>query len=373
MIYLDYNATTPLAPEALAAMLPHLETRFGNPSSIHRAGRDARAAVDDARDRIAGLLGARPHEIIFTGGGTESDNLAVIGLARAGKGRHLITTRAEHHAVLQAFEHLERREGFAVTYLPIDHSGRIDVSQLGDAIRPETTLVSIMSANNETGTRQPVVEAARLCRERGVLFHCDAIQSFGKEALPVAQFDAFSLAAHKFYGPKGAGLLYLRSGLTLERLQHGGSHESERRPGTENVAAIAGMAAAAEAILPGMAGEQERQGALRDRLWEGVHRAAPDAVMNGHPSEKLANTLNVSFPGIDGEGLLMNLDLAGVCASSGSACLAGSIVPSHVLMAMGASQELARSTVRFSLGKGTTVEEIDATVAVLPEILERLG
>jgi cysteine desulfurase len=374
VIYLDYNATTPLAPEALDAMRPFLEQHFGNPSSIHAAGRETRAAIDDARDRLARLLGAKPHEIIFTGGGTESDNLAVIGLARsrAGLGKHVITCTTEHHAVLHAFEHLQKKEGFRVTWLPVDRGGRIDVGQLADALTPETTLVSVMTANNETGTLQPVREVAVLCRERGVVFHSDAIQSFGKESLGAREFDALSLAAHKFHGPKGVGLLYLRAGLSIERLQHGGSHENDRRAGTENVAAIAGMARAAELALRDLESEAARQAALRDRLWHGIAAAFPDAVMNGDPAHRLANTLNISFPGLDGEGLLMNLDLAGICASSGSACMVGSIQASHVLLAMGVPPTQAAATVRFSLGKGTTAAEIDETLARLPEIFARL-
>lgn len=370
MIYFDYNATTPLAPEVMEAMLPYLTRHFGNPSSIHAAGRETRAAVDDARDRFARLLGAKPHEIIFTGGGTEADNLAIIGLARSrgAQGKHLITCATEHHAVLHAFEYLEKREGFHVTWLPVDGCGRIDLQQLHDALTPGTALVSIMTANNETGTLQPVREIGALCRERGILFHSDAIQSFGKEPLDIAHFDAVSLAAHKFHGPKGVGALWLRAGISIERLQFGGSHENERRAGTENVAAIAGMARAAELSLASMEDERPRQAALRDRLWQGVTQTFTNAVMNGDPGHRLANTLNVSFPGIDGEGLLINLDLAGICASSGSACMVGSIVPSHVLIAMGVAPEIARSTVRFSLGKETTAEEVENAVSQLPEI-----
>lgn len=373
MIYFDYNATTPLLPEAREAMEPFLGRVFGNPSSIHAAGREARAAVDDARDRMARLLGAKAHEIVFTGGGTESDNLAILGLARAraAEGKHVITSATEHHAVLHAFEHLEKRDGLRVTRLPVDRDGQISLSQLTDAITPETTLVSVMSANNETGTLQPVREVARVCRERGVWFHSDAIQSFGKEPLAAPDFDALSLAAHKFGGPKGAGLLYLRGGLPIERLQVGGSHENERRAGTENVAAIAGMAAAAEIALKDLEAEQGRQAELRERLWEGIRASAPEAVMNGDPTARLANTLNVSFPGMDGESLLMNLDLAGICASSGSACMVGSIMPSHVLLAMGVKPTLASATVRFSLGKWTTAEEIERALSLLPEIFAR--
>ncbi len=374
MIYLDYNATTPLAPEVFDAMRPYLDRHFGNASSIHAAGREARAAIDDARDRIARLVGAKSHEIIFTSGGTESDNLAIIGLARSlmGKGKHVVTCSTEHHAVLHACDFLEKREGFRVTRLPVDARGHIDLQQLREAIESDTTLVSIMSANNETGTLHPVAAIAAICREREALFHSDAIQSLGKEPLAAHDFDALSLAAHKFHGPKGAGILYLGSGISIERLQHGGSHENERRAGTENVAAIVGMARAAELAVRDLDGERARQAALRDQLWQGIRAAFPAAVVNGDPRARLANTLNVSFPGFDGESLLMNLDLAGICASSGSACMVGSIVPSHVLLAMGAPVELARGTVRFSLGEETTAEEIETTIGRLPAIFARL-
>jgi cysteine desulfurase len=375
VIYLDYNATTPLAPEVLEAMRPYLETHFGNASSIHQAGREARAAIDDARERLARLLGAKPHEIIFTGGGTEADNLAIIGLARAqaGVGKHVITCATEHHAVLQAFDFLESQEGFSVTRLPVDREGLIDIQTLRDALRPKTTLVSIMSANNETGVLQPLADIAALCRERGVLLHSDMIQSFGKQPVRATDAAAISITAHKFHGPKGVGLLVLRAGISIAKIQFGGSHENERRPGTENVAAIAGLARAAELAVVGMEAEQARQAALRDRLWEGIRAAFPEAILNGHRAQRLANTLNVSFPGLDGEGLLMNLDLEGVCASSGSACMVGSIQPSHVLLAMGVPENIAGATVRFSLGKQTTVEEIEATIAAVERTTARLN
>jgi cysteine desulfurase len=374
MIYLDYNATTPLAPEAMEAMLPFLREHYGNPSSIHGAGRRARAAIDEARDRMAGLIGAKAHEVIFTGGGTEADNLAILGLARgnAGRGRHLVTAATEHHAVLRAFEHLERHEGFRVTFLGVDGEGRVDPEELRGAITEETTLASIMTANNETGVTQRMEEISALCRESGVVLHTDAVQSFGKERVETGLYDAVSLAGHKFYGPVGAGVLWLRAGVGIQSIQHGGSHENERRPGTENVAAIVGMAVAAELALQEMEGERVRLEGMRERLWEGVRGAYPEAVRNGCREGQLANTLNVSFPGLDGEGLLINLDLEGICASSGSACMVGSIVPSHVLMAMGRTPEVAQATVRFSLGKWTTEEEITETIAVLPGIVARL-
>ena len=373
MIYLDHNATTPLAPEVLATMRPYFELHHGNPSSIHAAGRETRAALDNARDQLASLLGCRPHELIFTSGGTEADNLAILGLARrnAERGRHLITCATEHHAVLHTFEHLEKREGFRVTTLPVDAHGQLVPAALLAALTPETTLVSIMSANNETGVRQPVAALSALCRERGVLFHTDAIQSFGKDPLRVADFDALSLTAHKFYGPKGSGLLYLRGGLPIQRTTYGGSHEGDRRAGTENVPAIVGLAHAATLALSSMEGESERQTQLRERLWQGIHAAAPNAVRNGQPADCLPNTLNVSFPEHDGESLLMNLDLAGIAASSGSACMVGSIQPSHVLLAMGVAPALAQATVRFSIGKSTTSAEIEDAIARIARIFTR--
>jgi cysteine desulfurase len=375
MGYLDYNATTPLGPEALEAMLPYLREEFGNPSSIHAPGRRSRAAIDDARDRLAALIGARPHEIIFTGGGTESNNLGIIGLALAQEsaGRHLVTASTEHHAVLHAMEFLRHRHGFDVTVLPVNSGGRVDPDELAAAIRPDTTLVSIMSANNETGTLQPIAELAALCRERNVLFHSDMVQSFGKETVRPHELGvaALSLAAHKFYGPKGAGALFLRAGLPLTTLHHGGAHENQRRPGTENVAAIAGLAAAAEAADAGLEAEQDRQRDLRDWLWEGIRTEFPAAIRNGDPAHTLANTLNVSFPGADGETLLIGLDMEGISASSGSACMVGSVQPSHVLLAMGVPEKIAQATVRFSLGKLTTGAEIEAALTGLSRVLER--
>jgi len=355
-------------------MLPYLDEHFGNASSIHQAGREARAAVDSARDTLAQLLGTKSHELIFTAGGTESDNLGIIGLARAHahRGRHLITSVVEHHAVLHAFELLESREGFRVTWLPVDPVGRIDLQRLADSITPETILVSLMTANNETGTTQPVADAARLCRERGVLFHSDAIQSFGKEEFRAGDFDAISLAAHKFYGPKGAGLLYLRAGIPIHQLQVGGSHEGQRRAGTENVAAIAGMAAAARFATGDVVAEGQRLDTLRECLWDGVRRVFPSAIRNGTREATLANTLNVTFPGLEGESLLMNLDLEGVCASSGSACMVGSVMPSHVLLAMGVPPENAKSTVRFSLGRATSSGQIAQAINALESTVARM-
>jgi len=374
MIYLDYNATTPLCDEARDAMLPYLGRHFGNPSSVHTAGREARAAIDDARDKISSLLHVKPNEIIFTSGGTESCNLAVLGLAKCSRSRggHAISNKAEHHAVLNAFEYLEGRENFEVTWLDVSQDGVVDLDHLARAIRPETRLVSIMAANNETGVIQPLREISEICRERGVLLHSDMVQSFGKIDVDMSLVDVASFAAHKFYGPKGAGFLFLRSGLSLQPIMFGGAHENERRPGTENVAAIAGMAAAAEFALRDREAVQDRQLHLRDGLWKSIAESVSQAQQNGDCARRLANTLNVSFIGLDSAMLLIALDLKGVCASSGSACMVGSVAASHVLLAMGLPMERARSAARFSLGKHTTADEIEAAGKAISQIVERL-
>jgi cysteine desulfurase len=370
MIYLDYNATTPICDAAREAMLPYLTRHFGNPSSVHAAGREARAAIDNARDTLAALLRAKPGEIIFTGGATESCNLAVLGLARSSssRGRHIISNEAEHHAVLHPLEHLEQHEGFEVTRLNVSESGMVDLDQLADSIRPDTKLVSIMTANNETGVIQPMSEISQICRDRGVLLHSDMVQAFGKTDVDVSLVDVASFAAHKFYGPKGTGFLCLRAGLPIQPIMFGGAHENQRRPGTENVAGIAGMAAAAEWVLRDRETEQERRAQLRDQLWRSVADVFPDAQQNGDPVHRLANTLNASFIGVDSETMLMALDLEGICASSGSACMVGSVRASHVLLAMGLPVDRARSAIRFSLGKWTTAEEIAATGDALDRI-----
>jgi cysteine desulfurase len=373
MIYLDYNATTPLCDAAREAMLPYLNCHFGNPSSVHAAGREARAAIDDGRDKLAALLHAKASEIIFTSGATESCNLGVLGLARSAssRGGHIISNKAEHHAVLNAVEHLENREGFEVTWLNVSKNGMIDLDQLVDSIRPDTDLVSIMAANNETGVTQPMREISRICRERGVLLHSDMVQAFGKLEIDVSLVDAGSFAAHKFYGPKGVGFLFLRSGLPIQPIMFGGAHENQRRPGTENVAAIAGMAAAAEWKLRDAEIEQQREAQLRNDLWRRIAKVFPDAQQNGDPAHRLVNTLNTSFIGVDSETMLMALDLEGVCASSGSACMVGSVRASHVLLAMGLPMEFARSAIRFSLGRWTTAEEIAAATGALQRIAKR--
>ena len=401
MIYLDYNATTPLCEAARTAMLPFLEGKFGNPSSVHAAGREARAAIDDARDGLADLLGAKTHELIFTSGGTEANNLAILGLARSrtARGKHLISAKTEHHAVLNTIEHLEKREGFEVTWLSVSQAGRVDLDQLTDTIRDDTVLVSIMHANNETGVIQPLREISEICRAGGVLLHSDMVQSFGKvpivvpsESRGISQsylkdsptgsldcarddvlslVDAASFAAHKFYGPKGAGFLFLRSGIPIEPIHFGGAHENQRRAGTENVAAIAGMAAAAEFVERGREQEQERERNLRDQLWQEISAQISPVVLNGDAHRRLANTLNISLPALDSETMLMALALEGICASSGSACMVGSVVASHVLLAMGLPLALARSAIRFSIGKYSTEEEISATAGIVSEIVQR--
>ena len=363
-IYADYNATTPLAPESLAAMLPYSAGKFGNPSSVHREGRDARAALDDCRVRMAKLLGAQENEIIFTSGGSESDNTAILG-APAG---HIITTGIEHNAVLHPAELRH------ATLLPANRDGFVDPNDLKKAIRPDTALVSIMSANNETGTLQPVKELAAICRERGVPFHTDAVQSFGKEPVNVNDWgvDMLSLAAHKFYGPKGVGLLYVRRGTKFQPLVVGGSHENERRAGTENVAGIVGMTVAAERSVAQMPTESCRLFGLTEKLAAGIAARIPGAHRNGHATRRAGNTVNFSFEGCTFDGLLMNLDLEGVAVSSGAACAAGSLRPSHVLSAMGLPVELARAAVRFSLGEHSTEEDLAGILDALERVVARL-
>lgn len=375
-IYLDYNATTPLHAEVLDAMMPYLSEAYGNASSIHWWGREARAAVDDARERLAALLGAKPSEMIFTGGGTESDNLAIKGVAfySRNKGKHIVTSAIEHHAVLHPCQYLEKRHGFEVTYLPVDGDCLVNPDDVRKAIRPDTILVTIMAANNETGTIQPVAEIGEICRQRGVPFHTDAVQTFGKIPTEPASWNAdlLSIAAHKFYGPKAVGLLYVRSGTRFDPTQHGGSQENERRGGTENVAAIVGMAKAAELAVAKLSDEAPRLFRLSERLWEEISKNLPGVYRNGHPQKRVPNTLHVCCENCDGEGLLFGLDLEGVAVSSGSACAVGSLEVSHVLLALGRPPELAEAAVRFSFGLHNRDEDIPYTVEALGRVLERL-
>jgi cysteine desulfurase len=359
--YLDENATTALDPRVRAVMERLQAAPLGNPSSLHAEGRRARGEIDSARDAIAAWLKAKPSEIIFTGGGTESCNLAVQGLvcANQGRGGHLITAKTEHHAVLHTFQALAQRKNFEVTFLDVDADGRVDPGALARAIRPDTLLVSIMSANNETGVRQPMAELGAICARHGVLFHSDAIQSAGKEEIDLAgwQVSSVSIAAHKFHGPPGAGLLWLKSGVPVAPLMFGGAHENERRPGTENAVAIAGMAEAVRLHGHPDAAEVRRQFLWTERLWQELSPLG-DIRRNGHPAQRLANTLNVSLRGLHGEDLLIGLDLAGLSVSSGSACMVGSVQPSHVLAAMGVPAEWAQATVRFSIGSKIGDEDV---------------
>jgi len=375
-IYLDYNATTRLDPGVRAAMAPFLDEIYGNPSSVHHVGRQARALLDDARERVAGVWHCKPSEVVFTSGGTESNNLAIFGTVRKlrDKGRHLIISPVEHHAVLHPCEYLERREGFDVTRLPVDSFGRVDPADLARAIKPDTILVSVMAANNEVGTLQPVAELARICRERGVLFHTDAVQWFGKEPVDsINHFEAdmVSVCAHKFHGPKGAGALYVRSPWLPDPIVFGGGHENERRAGTENVAGVMGLVAALERFVspPVFKGDVLRP--LVGRL-RACAEAIPGVTIHTPEAGCLNNTLAVSVEGADSIGLLAGLDVEGICALIGSACSAGSVEPSHVLTAMGVPRNRANALLRFSLGRETTEEEIEMVTNVLPKVIARI-
>jgi cysteine desulfurase len=372
-IFFDYNATTPLDPDVRDAMLPFLGEIWGNPSSVHHVGRKARALLDDARDCAAKFLGAKPSEIIFTSGGTESNNLAIFGTARAlkSKGKHLITSAVEHDAVLQSFDYLEKKEGFEVTRLPVNSEGCVLPEDLKKAIRADTILVSIMAANNEIGTIQPVAELGAICRERGIIFHSDAVQWFGKEPFEnLAQFNAdlVSVCAHKFHGPKGAGLLYIKSPLHPDPILFGGGHENERRAGTENLAGIVGLVAALEKFVKPPVFEKSKLKPLADRLISTIEKI--DGCELVSPRNALTNTVSFVVHGADSIALLAGLDVEGICASSGSACSAGSIEPSHVILAIG-KKDLANSLVRFSLGRDSTAEEVDFVCNALPEIIRR--
>ena len=373
-IYLDHAATTPVAPEVLERMLPYFSHEFGNASSIYGLGRRALAALDEAHETIAEVLGCRPTEIVFTGGGSEADNLAIKGIAYAARrrGNHIITTAIEHHAVLHTCQQLER-EGYHVTYLPVDHDGRVDPAAVEAALTDETALVTIMFANNEIGTIQPVAEIGAMCRERRIPFHTDAVQAGGLLDLNVRELnvDLLSLSAHKLYGPKGVGILYVRQGMRVQPQILGGSQERNRRAGTENVAGAVGAAEALRRARDERAVEVPRLLALRDRLIEGV-LAIPDAQLTGHPTLRLPNSASFALTGVEGESLLLNLDLIGVAASSGSACTTGSVEPSHVLTALGLTPGEARGHLRLTLGHSNTESDVSFVLARLPEIVERL-
>ena len=373
-IYLDNAATTAVAPEVLEVMLPCYTQCFGNASSVHSAGREAKRALEAARRQVAKAINASaPQEICFTAGGSESDNWAIKGAALAREGGHIITTSIEHHAVLLTCQWLEKR-GYAVTYLPVDAAGRVSVEAVIKALRPDTFLVSVMAANNEIGTLQPVAEIGALCRERGVLFHTDAVQAVGAVSLDVQAMciDLLSMSAHKLHGPKGVGALYVRRGVRLENLVHGGAQERGFRAGTENLPGIVGMGRAVELAHGGLESNATRMTALRERLISGVTARIPDAHLNGHPTLRLPNNVNLSFDGVEGEALLLRLDLAGVAASSGSACTSGTLDPSHVLKALGLSDAQANGAIRLTLGTDTTEQDIDDVLEILPPIVNDL-
>jgi cysteine desulfurase len=372
-VYLDHNASTAVHPEVLAEMLPYFADVFGNPSSIHGFGREAREAVDLARQRVAACLSVAPDEIVFTSGGTESDNFAVKGLALARGQGHLITSQIEHHAVIRACQALER-QGFAVTYLPVDQHGMVDPDDVKRAIRPDTLAISVMHANSEVGTIQPVEAIGAIAREHGVPFHVDAVQTFGK--LPIdpqaLHIDLLSFSGHKIYGPKGAAALYIRKGSRLVAIQHGGEHERRRRAGTENVPGIVGLGKAAEVRRRDMHEEGVRLRGLRDRLWDGIREGVREVRLNGHPTERLPGTANLAFRHVESESVVLGLDLKGIGVSAGSACTSGNVEPSHVLVAMGVPVEWAMGAVRFSLGRSTTAEDIEYVIECVAPIVSKL-
>ncbi len=374
IIYLDHAATTPVDPRVVERMLPYFTERFGNPSSIYGLGRTSLAAIDDAHVTVARTLGCRPTEIVFTGGGSEADNLAIKGAAYAKRrrGNHIITSAIEHHAILHTCQQLEQ-EGYRVTYLPVDSFGQVDPATVANAITDETALVTIMFANNEVGTIQPIAEIGKICRERRITFHCDAVQAGGVLDLDVAKLntDMLSLSAHKLYGPKGVGILYIRQGTRIQPQILGGSQERNRRAGTENVPGIVGAAYAFELAAEHRSSETPRLTALRDKLIEGA-LSIPRIRLTGHHTNRLPNSASFVIDGIEGESLLLNLDLAGIAASSGSACSSGDIEPSHVLTAMGYSASETRGSLRLTLGQSTNEADIITTLQLLPEIVERL-
>ena len=373
-IYLDYNSTTPVDPRVLAAMMPYLAESYGNANSIHSAGQRARAAVDAARQSVADLLGAKSSEIVFTCGGTEADNLAIFGIVNPcdQPRKHVVTTAIEHHAVLNTAQALEK-QGVDVTYVPVSREGIVDPEDIREAMRPETVLVSVMLANNEIGTIQPIEEIGRIAAEEDVYFHCDAVQAAGKMAIDVRKLgvDLLSISGHKLYAPKGVGALFVRSGTELGPLFFGGHHERDRRPGTENVPGIVALGKAAELAMENLGADAARLAALRDRF-ESALLALSGVRVNGSASERVPNTSNLLFEAAGGESLVIALDLQGVMCSSGAACSSGAVEPSHVLTAIGLTPDQARSSLRFSLGRPTTEQEVDEAIRIIPPVLERL-
>jgi cysteine desulfurase len=372
-VYLDHNASTPVHPDVIQAMLPYFGERFGNPSSVHGFGREARDGMETAREQISRFLTVKKEEVVFTSGGTESDNMAIKGIAHARRRGHIITSQIEHHAVLRACENLEEN-GFEVTYLPVDGYGMVDPEDVRRAIRPDTILVTLMHANSEAGTIQPLREIGRITREMEVPLHVDGVQTFGKVPIDVDAFgiDLLSFSGHKIYGPKGVGGLYIRRGTKMVSVQHGGEHERSRRAGTENVAGIVGLGAAVEIRGREMTAEGVRLTALRDRLWDAVRARIPEVRLNGHPTERLPGTCNLCFRGVESESIVLGLDLKGIGVSAGSACTSGNVEPSYVLVAMGVPVEWAMGSVRSSVGHGTTREDIDYVVESIEPLVAKL-
>lgn len=373
-VYLDHNATTPIAPEVLEAMLPYFREEFGNPSSIHAFGQRAKAALYDAREEVAGAIGASPNEVLFTAGGTESDNLAILGVLEARQGRrHLITSAVEHHAVLHTMKALAKR-GVPVTFLKVNRAGIVDPEELRAALTPETLLVSIMHANNETGVVQPIAELARLSHAAGAYFHADAVQSVGKIPVDVGELDVdlLSLSGHKIYGPKGTGALYVRRKVTMRPVFRGGGQERSRRPGTENLPGLVGLGCATRLAVAHQAEEAKRLQALRDRLEREVLARIPSSTVNGQGAARTPNTSSLSFDGVEGETLMIALDLKGCAVSTGAACSSGTVEPSHVLIAMGLKPEQVQGSIRVSLGRSTTEEEVSQFVEVLSPVVESI-
>jgi len=374
-VYMDNAATTSLSPRVLEAMMPYLTELYGNPSSVHSFGREAKTGVDHAREQVAAALNASPDEIIFTGCGTESDNTVLLGVAERykNKGNHIITTNIEHHAILHTCEYLEKR-GCEITYLPVDEYGMVTAEQVKAAIKDNTILVSVMFANNEVGTIQPIAEIGAVCKEKGVLFHTDAVQAVGHVPIDVKamNIDMLSLSAHKFHGPKGVGALYMRRGIKLPSHIMGGHQERGRRAGTENTAGVVGLGAAIELACAEMPENAKRMSALRDRLMQGIEANIPEVKLNGHPTKRLPNNVNYSIKYIEGESILLMLDMNGIAASSGSACTSGSLDPSHVLLALGLTHEIAHGSVRLTLGDDTTAEDVDYVIDVLKKTADRL-
>ncbi len=374
-IYLDYAATTPTSPEVVKVMLPYFTEAFGNPSSLYSYGQEAKGSIEEARVKVAELIGARSEELVFTSGGTEADNFAIKGVAFANesRGNHIITSSVEHHAVIETCKFLERR-GFKVTYLSVDGNGLVDPDDVRKAIADKTILISVMHANNEMGTIEPIAEIGKIAREAGVYFHTDAVQTVGHIPVNVNELrvDLLSMSAHKFYGPNGVGALYIRKGTKLISCMHGGEQERRRRASTENVPGIVGFGKATELTQQEISEEAERLTCLRGRLVKGLLERIDHTRLNGHPIMRLPNNVNVSVDYVEGESMILNLDLEGICASTGSACSSSSLEPSHVLLAMGLSHELAHGSLRFSLGKWTTEEEIERVLDVLPRIVAKL-